>query len=126
MTNEEFKVRLAELHKNPPPTMDWMNHVNDPKTELTEDDKIALDTYFRKFCRPDGTCPGCRRELPNMMIEAMIGESIGKTRLEWGLVHGEAFCVTCRYPYRGLHYNIGPFDRIQLFLAYHPSGLSYD
>jgi hypothetical protein len=45
---------------------------------------------------------------------------------EWGLAHGEGHCTYCHYPMRGHHLVEGLGTIRNLFLAYHPSGLSFD
>ena len=93
----------------------------------------ACDDYFGHFCKPiregeEGkehqVCPKCGEMLNGFM--AMMGLGVG---LEWGLVHGEARCTGCRWPYRVYHF-IRAKDAKQgdeplltvhnLGLAYHP------
>lgn len=90
-----------------------------------------VDEYLSHFCKPvtkDGAqrCPKCGKAFNGLM--AMVGMP-DVVAIEWGLVHGEARCTGCKWPYRGVHRIKGkdhkdgdePILRISnMFLAYHP------
>jgi len=77
--------------------------------DLSAEDRLLLDEYFSKFVKSDG-CPCCTNKYGHV---------------QWGLCHGEAFC-SCGYPYKGVHYDIGPIKALKIMLPYHPDGLSFD
>lgn len=77
---------------------------------LTTDDKKVIDDYFQQFIHPKHGCPVC-------------GPGV---HIEWLLTHGEAACVTCRYPFRVYHRNVGTIKHLKYPLAYHPEDLVYE
>ncbi len=101
--------------------LDWREFLTG---DLKPEDIKAFDEYFEQFTKPDGKCPGCKKEFAEGII-AMLGGGVDTVAVEWGMVNGEANCKGCGYPYRGLHRNVGPLESLgPWFLAYHPDTLN--
>jgi len=97
--------------------LDWREFL---EGEMTATDEKALNDYFDKFTKPNGHCPGCKKEFAEGII-AILGGGIDTVSVEWGMQHGEARCRGCGWPYRGLHYDVGPIKKLgPWFLSYHP------
>lgn len=79
----------------------------------------AWDAYLEQFAKlTDGQCLCCGIQL-SCSFNLFGG-------FEWGLEYGEGHCVHCRYPMRGHHRVDGLGTIRNLFLPYHPSGLSFE
>jgi hypothetical protein len=85
------------------------------------DEQMAQwDEYLSKFVKlTDGKCVCCGISLRCALGMGLFGG------FEWGFAHGEGRCVHCHYPMRGHHKVEGLGTVNNLFLAYHPSGLSF-
>lgn len=73
-------------------------------------DKETVGAYFEDFLRNDTECPRCA----------------AATRWDWGVIHGEAHCISCGYPGRVWHTFVlsdGTQTSIAHFLFYHPKML---
>ena len=98
---------------------DYFSKDLDAGTEV--DQALAeWDAYFSDFAKltdAKGLC--CDTSLRCPLGMGIFGG------FEWGLAHGEGHCATCRYPMRG-HHRVEGLGKIHnLFLAYHPSALSF-
>lgn len=121
----DMVLRLRELKAQRLPRVDWHEVFTIDKSFSAKHGEV-LNAYFMRFVKYPGAgmvCPGCERQIPESPVLRAIAESIGKTRLEWGLKNGEAFCVVCTYPFRVLHRDVGPVEFLQMPLAYHPDEL---
>lgn len=92
-----------------------------PEADAEADEELARwDDYFAKFAKlTDATCLCCGKSLRCTLGMGLFGG------FEWGLAHGEGHCAYCRYPMRGHHRVDGLGTISNLFLPYHPSGLSF-
>ncbi len=92
-----------------------------PEADAAIDAEMARwDAYLAGFAKPlDGRCLCCGTSLRCPFGLGLLGG------FEWGLAHGEGHCAHCGYPMRGYHRvkDLGKIDN--LFLAYHPSELSF-
>ena len=93
----------------------------DAAADATADEELARwDDYLSKFAKlTDARCLCCGTSLRCPLGMGIFGG------FEWGFVHGEGHCATCRYPMRGHHVVEGLGKIRNLFLPYHPSGLSF-
>lgn len=92
----------------------------EPEAQAECDATIALiDAYLHGFAEPTGKCLKCGTPTTGLMGALMGG-------MEWGLVHGEMRCRTCKWPGRGYHpikdeKGDDLFEQsLQLCLQYHP------
>lgn len=126
MTAEVFEIfsreALAALQARDVPrvrAVDYFSRADE--ADATADEELARwDEYLSKFAKlTDGRCLCCGTSLRCPLGMGIFGG------FEWGLAHGEGHCATCRYPMRG-HHSVEGLGKIRnLFLAYHPSGLSF-
>jgi hypothetical protein len=99
-----------------------------PEADATTDEELARwNDYFAKFAKlTDAACLCCGKSLRCPLGMGLFG---GFEWLfggfEWGMVHGEGSCAYCGYPMRGHHIVDGLGAIRNLFLPYHPSGLSF-
>ena len=123
-------TRLKKLQARNVPTLAWTDVLTEPESSsLSAEDRAALTIYFAQFATvqrdADGhqLCLGCDRRVLGGIDAALLSGGPRNTRLEWGLVNGEAFCARCRWPYRVYHRNIGGdlITFLSLGLPYHPS-----
>ncbi len=91
------------------------------EADTTVDDELARwDEYLSRFARlTDAKCLCCGTSLRCTLGLGIFGG------FEWGLAYGEGHCSYCRYPMRGHHKVDGLGTIHNLFLAYHPSELSF-
>lgn len=106
---------LKELQEQKIPRLDYKKVLTiDPedKSLFKEADK-KLTEYFSRFAdfENNSNCIGCKRKFQMFM------------GLKWGFVHGEAHCVWCKYPYRGIHRIEDVINVSNVFLPYHPEDL---
>ncbi len=104
--------RLEEIKSKNMPKLNW-REILDAKGDISTEHSEALTEYFSKFVKSDG-CPNCG------------AKGLGPfNNVAWHIQHGEAYCTTkdCGWPYRGIHYDVGPIKALTLFLPYHPDGL---
>ena len=111
--------RLAGLQAENLPVMTARDVYGAEAEALFSDAQLAvLDEYFCIFTPAPTDADG--RE---------VCVCCGGRGVEWGLAHGEAFCMHCDWPHRVYHRDIGGKgdDAVVKFLsralAYHPSGL---
>ena len=92
-----------------------------PEANAATDEELARwDDYFAKFVKlTDATCLCCGKSLRCALGMGLFGG------FAWGMVHGEGSCAYCGYPMRGHHIVDGLGAIRNLFLPYHPSGLSF-
>lgn len=101
------------------PRLKWGDILKSNEPLSAEDEK-ALADYFSAFTLlADNACPGCGKNLTGSLLEVALGVAT----FTWGICHGEGFCSACRYPARALHYKVGPIERLELVLPYHPDDL---
>jgi hypothetical protein len=87
---------------------------------LADDELSRWDAYLSQFARlTEAQCLCCGTPLRCAFGLGLLGG------FEWGLAHGEGHCSRCRYPMRGHHRVDGLGTIRNLFLAYHPSTLSF-
>lgn len=118
------RTALAALQARDVPRVraaDYFSKSPDAADDAALDDEMARwDAYLAQFARlTDAKCLCCGTSL---RCELGLGIFGG---FEWGLAHGEGHCSYCRYPMRGHHRVEGLGTIRNLFLAYHPSGLSF-
>lgn len=91
------------------------------EADTTVDDELARwDEYLSRFAKlTDAKCLCCGTSLRCTLGLGIFGG------FEWGLAYGEGHCSYCRYPMRGHHKVDGLGTIHNLFLAYHPSELSF-
>ena len=92
-----------------------------PDAGAEADQELAQwDAYFAGFAKlTDAKCLCCGTSL---RCELGLGIFGG---FQWGMAHGEGHCAHCGYPMRG-HHIVKDLGTIRnLFLAYHPSTLSF-
>lgn len=78
------------------------------------------DAYLAGFAKlTDAKCLCCGTSLRCVLGLGFFGG------FEWGLAHGEGHCSSCHYPMRGYHHVDGLGTIRNLYLAYHPSALSF-
>ena len=112
-------MNLAPIKARNLPRLKWGDILKSDEPLSAEDEK-ALSDYFSAFTLLEGNaCPGCGEKLTGSLLESFIGSAT----FTWGICHGEGFCSKCRYPARGLHYNVGPIEQLALVLPYHPDDL---
>jgi hypothetical protein len=115
-------VTLNEMRLSDLPRLDW--HTILCVEDLSEADEIALNKYFSQFISvKDGECPCCKNKMGGGISGFLLAGAPGNATLSWGLVHGEAFCSQCRYPYRVYHRDVGPIKFLSSGLPYHPDVL---
>lgn len=118
-------VALAALQARDVPRVrasDYFTKTADAGPEA-EQEFARWDAYLAGFGKlTGGTCLCCGIRLGGHLIERAMGVVGG---VEWGLVHGEGHCSRCGYPMRGHHQVDGLGTIRNLFLAYHPSTLSF-
>jgi len=88
--------------------------------ERVDEELARWDAYLSQFAKlTDAKCLCCGTSLRCPLGMGLFGG------FEWGLVHGEGHCATCRYPMRG-HHCVKDLGTIHnLFLPYHPSVLAF-
>lgn len=109
------------------PFCDWRTFLRFTGPEGTapqQKDIDALDHHFRHFV-PPGPCIKCGQP---QGAENILDSVLGKARFKWGIRHGEGQCSTpgCGWPARALHYDIGPIQKLELILQYHPDVVTWD
>lgn len=113
---------LAALQARDVPRVRAADYLSKTETsDATSDEELARwDDYFAKFAKlVDARCLCCGHSLRCYLGMGLFGG------FEWGMVHGEGQCVHCHYPMRG-HHSVDGLGAIRnLFLPYHPSGLSF-
>lgn len=85
----------------------------------------ALDHYFQHFLPFNEKCYKCGHQLgSNGPLDILRGIP----RFRFGLQHGEGKCITggCDWPARAIHYNIGPVQKLEMILQYHPDVVTWD
>jgi hypothetical protein len=121
--------RLPAMQAANLPHLDWRTMVSGEIDKLSAEDLAALDGYFHGFIQLDFNaeerkCPCCQSTFgKNGLVSFLMAGAPGHATLEWGLVHGEAFCSRCKYPYRVYHRDIGPIQFLNVGLPYHPDEL---
>lgn len=86
----------------------------------TDDALVRWDDYFAGFAKlSNAACLCCGQHLTCYLGMGLFGG------FEWGIVHGEGHCMSCRYPMRGHHQVKGLGTIRNLFLPYHPSVLAF-
>ena len=118
---------LAALQARDIPRVRASDYFEKVGEEQTPEEEAALandlsrwDAYLEKFAKlTDGRCLCCGESLRCPLGMGLFGG------FEWGLVHGEGHCAHCHYPMRGHHQVDGLGTIRNLFLSYHPSGLSF-
>jgi hypothetical protein len=123
---------IAELQALHLPRMTWRDVLSpvEGAEPPSAEDQHAMDIYFGHFVTAkddDGhlVCVRCRNRIRGGIEGFLMGGAPGSTSMEWGLVHGECFCVRCKWPARAYHFDIGRKDdplikRMSLMLQYHP------
>lgn len=121
------KSRLAAMQSEQRPRLDWRIVVSpkDPSKPIADDEVAALSAYFSKFLEPTGSCPCCDRRWGQSQIEHIFNRD-DITFLEWGIARGEAHCISCGYPHRVFHRDVGPIHAWDYGFAYHPDELSFE
>jgi hypothetical protein len=119
------RVALAALQARDLPRVrasDYFTKKDD--TDPQADDELARwDAYLAGFAKLEGgRCLCCGDRLGGHLLDKALGLVGG---VEWGLAHGEGHCSKCGYPMRGYHCVEGLGKISNLFLAYHPSTLSF-
>ena len=113
---------LAVLQARDIPCVRAANYLSKTDSADAETDQalIRWDVYFAQFAQlTDGKCLCCGNTLGCRFGIGLFGG------FEWGLAYGEGHCAYCHYPMRG-HHCVDDLGTIRnLFLAYHPSGLSF-
>lgn len=124
----DINEKLPQMQSANLPRFDWRSIVESGADQLGDDDTKALDEYFVQFTpKIDNKCPCCQSSFgDNGIASFLLAGAIGHTTLEWGLANGEAFCVTCGWPYRVYHRNVGPIRQLNYALPYHPDELSVE
>jgi hypothetical protein len=85
-----------------------------------DEERARWDAYFSQFAKlANAVCVCCGKSLRCYVDMGLFGG------FEWGRVHGEGHCRFCGYPMRGHHRVEGLGTIRNLFLAYHPSTLSF-
>lgn len=126
MSTEVFEAfdrdALAALQAREVPRVRAADYFSkDPNAGADADQELAAwDAYFAGFAKlTDAKCLCCGTSLRCVLGLGFFGG------FEWGLAHGEGHCSSCRYPMRGIHHVEGVGTIRNLFLAYHPSTLSF-
>lgn len=137
ISREEFAKNLETAKARNLPRLTWERVLNiEWKEGQAPDDAFRanmarVDDYLRAFVdlRNDGdepTCLGCGRAFVEA-LKAILLPSDHVTRWEWSLAHGEVHCVTCGWPGRAYHYDVGKTDTedavipsLRVVLAVHP------
>lgn len=120
-TNRDLK--LANL-----PHCDWRTFLRftGPDGTIPQKDVEALDHYFQHFL-PPGPCIKCGHQqgVDKSDFLALIR---GEGRFRFGIQHGEGQCITggCGWPARAIHYNIGPIQKLEMILQYHPAIVTWE
>jgi len=113
---------LATLQKRDVPRVRASDYLSkNADADATTDEELACwDTYLAQFAKlTDAVCLCCGVSLRCPLGMGVLGGFV------WGLEHGEGHCALCRYPMRG-HHQVKDLGTIRnLFLAYHPSTLSF-
>ena len=116
------KEELQRLKEANLPRMEWRDVLILKEGEsLPESDEKALSEYFRHFVKmEDGKCVCCgAKQGAKDIMEAFVG-----AHFTWGIVHGEGFCSRCKWPARAYHFNVGPIERFEMIMQFHPDELS--
>ncbi|PGF05347.1 hypothetical protein [Bacillus toyonensis] len=106
-TKEDTIKMLEEAKKLPVATLKDIPYI--PSGISTE----KLEEYLKDFAKPTGTCWACKKSL----------------YLEWGLVHGIAFCTNCGMEVKKYHYfdnDKGKRVLVDVGLQYHPKNFSVE
>jgi hypothetical protein len=116
--HELQRIKDAKL-----PRMSWRDVLIVKEGEtLPEVDEKALSEYFAHFVKTEGgkcVCCGARQGSKDVM-DAFLGGG----KFTWGIAHGEGFCSVCNWPARAYHFNVGPIERFEMILQYHPDELN--
>ena len=130
--------RIADLQAADLPRMRWNDIFSEGKDGLTTAQAITLDDYFFHFMvtpkDDDGkeVCPCCRERMQGGVEGTILQMGGLGVSLEWGIVHGEAFCSGCGWPYRVYHHDIGGkgedalIKKLVASLPYHPSEMKLE
>lgn len=117
---------LAALQKRDVPRVRAADYLSKPSVQLdaegadADEELVRWDTYFAQFAKlTNAKCLCCGTSLRCVLGLGFFGG------FEWGLAHGEGHCSSCHYPMRGHHQVDGLGTIRNLFLAYHPSALSF-
>lgn len=105
-------VDLEGLQRKRLPRLTWQ-HLMTGHVSLAE--AVAMANYFRRYAEPSKDCLGCGAALSGLF--GLIGT------FTWGIAHGEGVCRDCGYPYRALHYDVGPIKSFNMILPHHPDDL---
>lgn len=115
--------KLAELQSANLPRFNWREWLvpkneGDTHEKILGNDVTVLDKYFSHFVADPNKigCICCGLRQGGNPVEY----ALGLAHFKWGIIHGEGNCDNCGYPARGIHYNVGPFERLELILQYHP------
>jgi len=116
------RASLAALQAREIPRVRAVDYLakNDEDDAEADTALARWDAYFSQFAKlTDARCLCCGTSLRCRLRLGVFG---GFT---WGLAHGEGHCSTCGYPMRG-HHSVEDLGTIcNLFLAHHPSTLSF-
>jgi hypothetical protein len=92
----------------------------DPADSEIDQDLARWDAYLAQFAKlSESKCLCCGNRLSCRLGMGLFGG------FEWGLAHGEGHCAYCHYPMRGHHRVEGLGTIRNLFLAYHPSTITF-
>lgn len=114
-----LKKFKALQERNPPKPewetiYEWLSHARFTESDLEtfikscREAKETIEEYFARFSPEMTYCLLCEQKL----------------MVKWTLVHGEAECISCGYPSRAYHRDIGPIQFLSITLQYHPDQLS--
>lgn len=107
MNKEEQLIKLEEGKKLPHAKIEDFKQI--PKGVSKEE----FSDYIKQFLKPQRKCWLCGHDL----------------YVNWGIQHGEAFCINCNIGSRVYHYfkdEAGNKIRFEASLQYHPSNYSLD
>lgn len=129
-TEKQAKTELASMKAASLPRLDWRTMVSSGADELSPEDSVALDEYFKQFIQleikedAERKCPCCQSKFgKNGIVSFLMAGADGYATLEWGIANGEAACSKCGYPFRVYHRNVGPIKFLSVGLPYHPDEL---
>ena len=132
------RVRLDEIKAENYPQLNWKDLLTTKEGKslddlISKEEQENLTKYFSQFADTgflarthfglNMPCIGCDLEMDTSLVGQLFSDLLNKTRLEWGLVNGEAYCINCSWPYRVYHREIPPINFISLALPYHPNGI---